>query len=740
MLSFAPSTNQVILFPSPSLGAQDVLSSFNSKLFDLIKETNGKPASVKELENSSEEKATTESYQLQQLLNSLSKQQQVQSASAAALNQLSSGGRRSVNSNSSSSSLVNSSSTNHNLELELKPPKNSGSPTSFSFSNRNSPNQQTAPFSLNGTGTNGGSLLLASQNASLLNSSSLTVNSANNLSNLNASNHSLSANASNSSNSSSFPNRTRIRTSFDPEHELPKLQQWFGENQHPSRQQIQDYVRILNNLESRRGRKPLDVNNVVYWFKNARAAAKRNPGARIGMNGQSPQQQMNGSSLSGLGEQLNPNELMLAQFQQRQLMSQLQLLNQQNQSSIADLLNSGAGKNALKSLMLKNGLDDELQCEQDEDDQRMNDFGQQSRDSEEDDNPNEDTDQTFSNFAQTLDLSVKQQQQQQQSTGGSNLKRRKLDTSSTFDECEEQDDKDSIDGSASPVNQKFRNSLSSCSKQRFSMNSKLNLLNKPQVNPAASQRHLLLDPDAKEENAQSLVNSDGELDEENAESDGELDEKDYCQPFMREALQNAGRNFNLNQLTQGLIANSNNANLANLISGNYLQTVNDFFMNRLLSPQAAGNAASALANNNLLSSAAGLIAASSAGALNPNNVVGPHPLAALGNPSAAGAFPGGNLLLNNPHSPDDSIRRIRRSRTFIDPITEVPRLQAWFSQNTHPSHSQIVCYTDDLNKLPYRQKFPKLEPKNVQFWFKNHRAKVSLLGELVHKPARRRSL
>lgn len=69
--------------------------------------------------------------------------------------------------------------------------------------------------------------------------------------------------------------KTRMRTSFDPELELPKLQRWFSENQHPSRQQIQQYVRELNNLESRRGRKPLDVNNVVYWFKNARAAQKR---------------------------------------------------------------------------------------------------------------------------------------------------------------------------------------------------------------------------------------------------------------------------------------------------------------------------------------------------------------------------------------------------------------------------------------------------------------------------------
>ena len=31
----------------------------------------------------------------------------------------------------------------------------------------------------------------------------------------------------------------------------------------------------MNGLESRRGRKELDVNNVIYWFKNTRAAVKR---------------------------------------------------------------------------------------------------------------------------------------------------------------------------------------------------------------------------------------------------------------------------------------------------------------------------------------------------------------------------------------------------------------------------------------------------------------------------------
>ena len=38
---------------------------------------------------------------------------------------------------------------------------------------------------------------------------------------------------------------------------------------------VEEYVRELNSLESRRGRKELDVNNVIYWFKNTRAAVKR---------------------------------------------------------------------------------------------------------------------------------------------------------------------------------------------------------------------------------------------------------------------------------------------------------------------------------------------------------------------------------------------------------------------------------------------------------------------------------
>jgi homeobox domain-containing protein len=74
----------------------------------------------------------------------------------------------------------------------------------------------------------------------------------------------------------------------------------------------------------------------------------------------------------------------------------------------------------------------------------------------------------------------------------------------------------------------------------------------------------------------------------------------------------------------------------------------------------------------------------------------------------------------------DSERK-KRNRTFIDPVTEVPRLEQWFSENSHPSHTTIIRFTHELNLMPYRQKFPKLEAKNVQFWFKNRRAKCKRL-------------
>ncbi|CAB4068105.1 unnamed protein product [Lepeophtheirus salmonis] len=53
------------------------------------------------------------------------------------------------------------------------------------------------------------------------------------------------------------------------------FKKWFAANNHPTRQQVEEFVKELNSLECRKGRKALDVNNVIYWFKNTRAAVKR---------------------------------------------------------------------------------------------------------------------------------------------------------------------------------------------------------------------------------------------------------------------------------------------------------------------------------------------------------------------------------------------------------------------------------------------------------------------------------
>ena len=66
-----------------------------------------------------------------------------------------------------------------------------------------------------------------------------------------------------------------------------------------------------------------------------------------------------------------------------------------------------------------------------------------------------------------------------------------------------------------------------------------------------------------------------------------------------------------------------------------------------------------------------------------------------------------------------------------NPVSEVPRLEEWFMLNTHPSHALIARYTEELNQLPYRQKFPKLEQKNIQFWFKNRRAKCKRMNNCI---------
>ena len=362
-----------------------------------------------------------------------------------------------------------------------------------------------------------------------------------------------------SSNATGFV-RTRIRTSFDPELELPKLHKWFSENQHPSRTQVHQYVEELNALESRRGRKPLDSNNVVYWFKNARAAHKRQE--LKGVNGWTE----NSSNSSNTP----PNKSASLSLCLQDLDPHM------HQHHVSSDQTSG--------MATGNRGDEDGGDEQDS----MHDQSDRHVGSENDD----DESNSSSTFPRTLDLSMRPV-----------AKRRRITRSPeriTGDQHSETRIKDEV-----------------CS-----------------------------DPD----------DDDDDADEE--------EEEDYY--YASPTHQTSGQAF----------CDGNGSDSA------------------VQHQQHNGHT---------------------------------HPF------KSSHTSPSNNSLFisNNPDSPDNGSEgsvRVRRSRTFIDPMSEVPRLEQWFGVNTHPTHSQIVRYTEELNRLQYRQKFPRLEPKNIQFWFKNRRAKYKRLS------------
>ncbi|KAK0095419.1 hypothetical protein PV326_008426 [Microctonus aethiopoides] len=294
-----------------------------------------------------------------------------------------------------------------------------------------------------------------------------------------------------------YSHKTRMRTSFDPELELPRLQRWFAENQHPSRQQIQRYVSELNSLESRRGRKPLDVNNVVYWFKNARAAQKR--AETRGINGYSP------PGLSPRGASIVSED-----------------------------------------------------CSDEEEDSRHQ-----------------------------------------------------------------------------------SNSASPCPAGSPPVVGPLSLTTRPE--------------------------------------------------------------------DQRLIApTSNSITVASTTSTPSVKREDD----------VATRVSSASDDDD---SPGGVPTTP----IPPGFSLVPSPMFGHGIMYMSHYLPTRSGPAGCPASILDERRK--RNRTFIDPVTEVPRLETWFTHNTHPSHALILKYTEELNRMPYRQKFPRLEPKNVQFWFKNRRAKCKRL-------------
>ncbi|XP_045770841.1 homeobox protein dve-1 isoform X2 [Maniola jurtina] len=393
--------------------------------------------------------------------------------------------------------------------------------------------------------------------------------------------------------------KTRMRTSFDPELELPKLQRWFSENQHPSRQQIQQYVRELNNLESRRGRKPLDVNNVVYWFKNARAAQKRAElrnigglGAHLGVNGFNSRSHSptNGSLLAG-NDNYNSHD-------HHSMKSPMQL--------------SGSPGRYPMSVMSEDNLSN---------------AGSDLEDDGGDINPD---DRPESPDAPLSLITTRKNNNEQERDENVKESPKPPDIIKVHDIKQEPRDLTKSEQMPSPHRSPAKNSDSS---------------------------HNNNNNNTEEEN--------GGGDDHDIPSDDEMVQERHYRPSSP----------HLDRLPFPMVPN-------HPMFGHGIM-----YMSQYMSAFPG---------------------------------VGPVP--------GEGAS-GLNLALAGA-----SDERRKRNRTFIDPVSEVPVLEQWFSMNTHPSHNLILKYTEELNRMPYRQKFPRLESKNVQFWFKNRRAKCKRLKMSLYEP------
>ncbi|XP_065368399.1 uncharacterized protein dve isoform X2 [Calliphora vicina] len=471
--------------------------------------------------------------------------------------------------------------------------------------------------------------------------------------------------------------KTRMRTSFDPEMELPRLQKWFQENPHPSRQQIQAYVVQLNALESRRGRKPLDVNNVVYWFKNARAAQKRAEmrggfGAmHVAMNGYMGQHNQLGQTSGGSSTG--------------------------SMSSQQQMMGSSMGNLSLSNDFMKSPLS--LKSED------IDNMSQHSDDMDEDNSrPN--------SPQLPLSLTIHERHQTPPDLDTKELNTEMLNKSSLIDDNSSDEksgllnesqneralsrsfeDRDKFTNDKNKSNDEVDNTENAANEEapRSQQENETNNNSSNSLNNNQSGHDLT----HSQSRPSSPKNASSKEDDEDLDMDDDDDENDTSHledfrspsPDMSNAMVAAQRK----DLPFPMVPNS-------MFQQSFM------YMSHYM--PGFGQAAAAAAHPHAAAAAHHAAAAAAAAGMQPNALMG-----------------GGGLNLSSISNEE----RRKRNRTFIDPVTEVPKLEQWFAMNTHPSHSLILKYTEDLNTMPYRQKFPRLESKNVQFWFKNRRAKCKRL-------------
>ena len=489
--------------------------------------------------------------------------------------------------------------------------------------------------------------------------------------------------------------RTRIRTSFDPDLEIPRLQRWFEDNQHPTRDQMIFYLNELNSLESRRGRKPLDLTNIIYWFKNARAAqrraAHRSPETE---NAADPDAEVDLDE--SLEERLSPEPVKREAPQQQE----------QQQQTGSPAAQTPADAECVPILPNRNAVyvvNEPLHMYKKED-------------SETDSN--------------VLHIEPEDPAEQKQPEDNNNQVSNN-NNSSTSSEADKhpkdspRESNDSGNGSEPEEGQ--------------------HLVIEPQ-SPGSVPQNLSLGGGGTPQNLSVGVKRGCE----SLESD--LSEDEYEDEYGARYGEGRGR-FGRTNGHRKLDGSGDSDRGSPSPSGSPAHGMSPLNHSALLPtshPLLSGTSHHHHPHHTHPTQhqqpppahQQALQLHPSAHLPHPLNMhLFPHPLYNALDASAliaaGGAAPKSFKDAPSPTSLSDDHRK-KRSRVFIDPLTEIPKLEKWFLEDTHPSSYMIEKYTEDLNRSDYRQRFPKLEPKNVQLWFKNHRAKVKRQrfehsAELLHQ-------
>ncbi|XP_069106867.1 homeobox protein dve-1-like [Argopecten irradians] len=409
--------------------------------------------------------------------------------------------------------------------------------------------------------------------------------------------------------------KTRMRTSFDPEHEIPRLQKWFAECQHPTREQMIRFLEELNMLESRKGRRPLDLTNIIYWFKNARAAHRR------------------------ASRNYDDNS-----FEMEEGMENSPVAVDRNVPYLPN-------KNAVYIVPYPYH------------------------------GPFMSHDSSHDQSKEPCDLS-----QSRRPVSSPDIKKEK-DVSDNKSESAEED---------------------------------MEVME-------TMETHLEKSPISIKEEKQEL----GEVECVTDLIKGVKDDVDRVSTGEREAPQSNGMHMSDSEDEDDMESDYDEQSNEDSESSHKLSSLSykkDYSEGDYLSNHISR-----------------MPSTPTSGLHQPLHIPHfPHPLAMHYFPmnthfmaqqsAAARLHQHQHQQQQHPHhktSPGNAHRK-RRTRVFIDPMTEIPKLEKWFTEDTHPSSYMIDKYCEDLNRSEYRQKFPKLEPKNVQLWFKNHRAKVKRMRVSTH--------